>query len=399
MNDATAKDGDTSSLAVRLVEKIDDIARADWDACAIPDPKTANPFVSYDFLFALEASESVSAEAGWLPRHLVVEDGRGKLLGAAPMYIKGHSQGEYVFDWGWADAFERAGGTYYPKLQVAVPFSPVTGPRLLVRPGATEQMDLRETMITALAKFAERLDVSSVHVTFPTAEEWRLFERDGWIQRLGQQFYWHNDGYENFDDFLGALQSRKRKTIRKERREVNDQGIRVATYSGDDIRPEYWDEFFRFYSSTYDRKWGYPYLTRKFFDILHETMRDKVALVLAHKDGDTIAGAINLIGGDALFGRNWGCDEDFRFLHFEACYYQAIDFAIERGLARVEAGTKGAHKVQRGYLPCPTYSAHYIRHDGLARAIADFCAQERDMVTAEIAAFAGHSPFRQASEN
>lgn len=383
-------------LTVRLVEGIGEIRAEDWDACAVPDPATANPFVSHVYLSALEASGSVSGEAGWLPRHLIMEDAAGDLIAAAPTYVKGHSQGEYVFDWGWADAFERAGGNYYPKLQVAVPFSPVTGPRLLVKPTADDGdgKDIRATMIAALATVAEQLDVSSVHVTFATAEEWNLFEGGDWIQRLGQQFHWRNEGYQSFDAFLGALRSTKRKSIRKERRQVADQGIEVATYSGDDIRPEYWDEFYRFYSSTYDRKWGYPYLTREFFAILHDTMRDKVALVLAHKDGHAVAGAINMIGGDALYGRNWGCDEEYKFLHFEACYYQAIQFAIARGLSTVEAGTRGAHKVQRGYLPTPTYSAHLIRHEGLRDAVAGFCAHERDEVTAEIAHFAGHSPYR-----
>ncbi len=386
----------TDGFSIRLIEAIGDVSADRWNACALPDPTTANPFISHDFLHALEASGSATGEAGWLPRHLIVENDQGELVAAAPMYVKGHSQGEYVFDWGWADAFEQAGGNYYPKLQVAVPFSPVTGPRLLVRPSdGGDQDKLRRTLISGLAEVTERLDLSSVHVTFSTAEEWNLFKEAGWIRRLGHQFHWHNRDYQNFDDFLGSLVSRKRKSIRKERREVAAQGITVATYSGDDIRPEHWDVFYRFYASTYDRKWGAPYLTREFFSILHETMRDKVALVLAHADGTAVAGAINLIGGNALYGRNWGCDEDFKFLHFEACYYQAIDFAIENGLQHVEAGTKGTHKIQRGYLPTPTYSAHLIRHEGFRDAVADFCNREQEMTTAEMAAFADYSPYRR----
>ena len=387
---------DTPGLSVRLVDAIDEIQASDWDACAQPDLAMANPFVSHAFLTALEASGSVSGEAGWLPRHLIVEDSEGRLLGCAPTYVKNHSHGEYVFDWAWADAFERAGGNYYPKLQVAVPFSPVTGPRLLVRPSAeTASRDIARTMIAALETIAERLNVSSVHATFTTKDEFALFERQGWIPRLGLQFHWQNQGYQNFDEFLASLQSRKRKAIKKERREVAAQGIEVACYNGDDIKSEHWDDFYRFYVTTYDRKWGYPYLTRTFFDLLHETMRDRVALVIARKDGDAVAGAINMVGGEGLFGRNWGCDADFKFLHFEACYYQAIDFAIERGLTRVEAGTKGLHKLQRGYLPTPTYSAHWIRHDGFRDAVADFCTAERRELTTEMDLLAGQLPYRR----
>jgi predicted N-acyltransferase len=388
-----------ADIGIKLVDGIGEISAEDWDACAQPDPASANPFVSYKFLHALEESGSATAQAGWLPRHMVVEGADGRLIGAAPMYVKSHSQGEYVFDWGWADAFEQAGGNYYPKLQVAVPFSPVTGPRLLVRPdnqtSGLQTDNLRQTMIAALTTVADKLDVSSVHVTFSTAEEAAIFGKSGWIQRLGQQFHWRNKGYEDFDEFLGTLISRKRKSIRKERREVEAQGITVGTYSGDDIKPEYWDAFYRFYSSTYDRKWGYPYLTREFFEILHSTMRDQVALVIAKHDGQPVAGAINMIGGDALYGRNWGSDEEFKFLHFEACYYQAIDFAIARGLKWVEAGTKGTHKIQRGYLPTATYSAHYIRHEGFRDAVEDFCVRESQMISAEMLELGTYSPYRQ----
>lgn len=379
-----------STVTARIVERIADIPATDWDALAGDE----NPFVSHGFLHALEATGCATNKAGWLPQHMVMEDAAGRLLGAVPLYLKGHSQGEYVFDHGWAHAFERAGGSYYPKLQASVPFSPVTGPRLLAGdgPGAIE---VRFALARTLETFCERMGVSSVHVTFPTRAEWDLLGEAGWIQRRGRQFHWHNRGYETFDDFLGALMSRKRKAIKKERREVAESGIVVRALTGAEIEPRHWDAFYRFYVDTYDRKWGYPYLTREFFQVLQDTLPDKVVLVIAEHDGRPVAGAINLKGKRALYGRNWGCIEDHRFLHFECCYYQAIEFAIANGLETVEAGTQGPHKIQRGYLPTETYSAHFIRHAGLRDAVARFCVEESREVDYEIEAYGEHSPYRR----
>ncbi|MHA1564628.1 MAG: GNAT family N-acetyltransferase [Alphaproteobacteria bacterium] len=379
---------DRPTVSARLVERIGDIAAADWDACA----GFENPFVSHAFLEALEISGSVSARSGWLPRHLVLEDEQGVLVGAVPLYVKGHSQGEYVFDWGWADAFERAGGDYYPKLQAAVPFSPVSGPRLLTRDKG--DTGVQAALIAALEAVAQQLNVSSVHATFTTEDEYELFKAAGWITRLGQQFHWHNQSYETFDDFLATLVSRKRKAIRKERRMVAESGLTLQALSGSAIRPEHWNAFYRFYVDTYDRKWGEPYLTRGFFEELQLRMGNNVVLVMAFDGDRPVAGALNIKGSDALYGRNWGSVEDTPFLHFEACYYQAIDYAIAHGLSRVEAGTQGPHKIQRGYLPVPTFSAHYIRHAGFRDAVANFCAEERRAMRFEISALAQHSPYR-----
>ncbi|MEK9661576.1 MAG: GNAT family N-acetyltransferase [Alphaproteobacteria bacterium] len=378
------------AVTARIIEHIADVPSADWDALAGDD----NPFVSHGFLNALEVTGCATGRTGWLPQHMIMEDSAGRLIGAVPLYLKNHSQGEYVFDHGWAHAFERAGGDYYPKLQASVPFSPVTGPRLLAGAGAGT-LEIQFAMARTLETFCERMNISSVHVTFPTRGEWQVLGEAGWIQRRGRQFHWHNRGYESFDDFLGALMSRKRKSIRKERREVAEAGITVRALTGDEIEPRHWDAFYRFYIDTYDRKWGYPYLTREFFQVLQDTLPDKVVLVIAEHDGRPVAGAINLKGKHALYGRNWGCIEDHRFLHFECCYYQAIEFAIAHGLDTVEAGTQGPHKIQRGYLPTETYSAHFVRHAGLRDAIERFCEEESREVDYEIMAYGDHSPYRQ----
>ena len=377
------------SAAARIVEQIADVSPDAWDRCAGDE----NPFVRHRFLNALEASGSVKREQGWLPQHLLLEDGQGRLLGAVPLYLKGHSYGEYVFDWGWADAFERAGGRYYPKLQAAISFSPVTGPRLLVLPGPDAD-NTRRALVGALETITERLGISSAHVTFSTQIDWEAMGAAGWIQRTGRQFHWYNQGYDSFDSFLDTLTSRKRKSIRKERREVQAQGITMKALSGGDIEPHHWDAFYRFYIDTYDRKWGQPYLTREFFDRLGGTMADAVVLILAERDNVPIAGALNLRGTNALFGRNWGCKADYRFLHFEACYYQAIDYAIAHGLHRVEAGTQGPHKIQRGYVPVTTYSAHFIRHRGLSDAVARFCREETREIEREMDALRAESPYK-----
>ena len=374
---------------IKILGAIRDVPADQWDACAGAD----NPFLSHAFLDALELSGSADAGAGWLPQHMAVEDEAGSLLACAPLYLKDHSYGEYVFDWGWADAYNRAGGTYYPKLQASVPFTPITGRRLLVRPGAPPEM--ADALIAGMTRLAGRLGVSSVHVTFPTEAEWRRFGEAGYLLRIGRQFHWRNRGYRSFEDFLAALTSRKRKAIRKERRAVAESGVTLKTLTGRDIEERHWDAFHRFYIDTSSRKWGPTYLTRAFFSLLHETMADRVVLVIAEAGGRPVGGALNLLGADTLYGRNWGCTEEFKFLHFEACYYRAIEFAIERGLEWVEAGVQGPHKIQRGYLPRPTYSAHWIADRRFRSAVARFLDEERREVAYEMEAIAAGSPFRQ----
>ncbi len=381
-----------SPLTVRVAGSIDRIASRDWDWCAGAD----NPFVGHAFLKALEDSGSVGSEAGWLPVHLAAEDGAGRVLGVVPLYAKSHSYGEYVFDHAWAHAYERAGGDYYPKLQVAVPFTPVTGPRLLLAPGAPE--GVAAGLIRALERVAHTNRFSSVHVTFPTETEWQRLGTQGWLLRTGQQFHWFNAGYTCFDDFLSALNSRKRKAIRKERRTVADSPVRIHTLTGDDLRPEHWDAFFQFYMDTSDRKWGMPYLTRDFFHRLGSVLADRVVLFLAEEDGMWVAGALNLRGSDALYGRNWGAIADYKFLHFEACYYCAIDFAIAHGLKRVEAGAQGEHKIQRGYLPQPTFSAHWFRDPSFRKALSEYLDHERDAMACHREELGEASPFRKTGE-
>lgn len=384
---------DGEALSARLVDGLAKVPAAAWDGCAGID----NPFLGHAFLLALEESGSVGAEPGWLPRHLLIEDRGGRLLAAAPLYVKSHSYGEYVFDHGWAAAYERAGGRYYPKLQLAVPFTPVPGPRLLVRPGA-RAAEARAALIEGLLAAAERLPVSSLHVTFAEEPDAAALAEAGLLIRLGYQFHWRNAGYGSFADFLAALSSRKRKAVRKEREAVRRQGLKLMPLSGDEIEPPHWDAFYRCYIATGSRKWGSPYLTRDFFHRLGAAMAGRVLLVLVEDEGRIVAGALNLIGREALYGRNWGCRGDYPFLHFEACYYQAIEFAIARGLARVEAGAQGEHKIQRGYLPVETRSAHWLRDPGFAEAVADFLRRERPAVRREMAALAACSPFREASE-
>ena len=376
-------------LQVKLVQGIGQIDARTWDACVGPD----QPFLRHAFLSALEDSGSASQRTGWLPLHLVAESG-GELIGCAPMYLKSHSYGEYVFDWGWASAYERAGGTYYPKLQVAVPFTPVPGPRLLVRPG--QGGTARATLAHGLVSAAEQLGVSSLHVTFCREDEWHELGAAGLLKRQGVQYHWHNRGYRDFDDFLASLKHSRRKTIRKERARVAEQGLSIEVLTGDALTPDIWDAFYPFYRSTVDKRWGGAYLSKRFFTRLGETMPEQVVLVLARHQGRYVAGALNLIGEDTLYGRIWGCRRQFEFLHFEACYYQAIEFAIERGLARVEAGAQGPHKLQRGYEPVPTYSAHWIRDPGFRAAVERFLAQERAEMACEMEQLRDLLPYRQA---
>lgn len=390
-------DGDDSRV-IKVIGAIDEISAADWDACAGDD----NPFVCHAFLSALEESGSASMQTGWVPRHLVVETVDGRVEACAPLYVKSHSYGEYVFDWGWAEAYERAGGRYYPKLQCAVPFTPVPGPRLLVRGDITEAaaQDLRHVLAAGMVRLADQLEVSSVHITFCEEDTWEAVGHGTYLKRLGQQFHWHNRGYADFDDFLGALASRKRKSIRKERRKVEELGLDIRTLTGADIGPEHWGAFYEFYLSTTDKKWGQSYLRRRFFSLIGERMADKIALVMAFDGERPVAGALNLIGRDCLYGRNWGSLESHKYLHFECCYYRAIDFAIERGLARVEAGAQGPHKVQRGYLPTPTYSLHYLRDPGFQDAVEDFVGRERIVIEQEMQEMEEEfSPYRHTDND
>ncbi|MBX3477898.1 MAG: N-acetyltransferase [Brevundimonas sp.] len=375
------------TLQVQVHDSIEAIGRADWNACADP---TGDPFVSYDFLHACEASGSAVPRQGWGPRHLSVRDQADTVVGVMPLYLKGHSQGEYVFDHAWAEALERAGGRYYPKLLSAVPFTPVTGPRLLAATDAA-----RDALLSGAMALTERLDLSSLHVNFPTGAEWTAMGETGLLQRMDMQYVWTNRGYGSFEDFLAALSSSRRKTIRRERREAQ-AGLDIRVLTGDAITEAHWDAFFAFYMDTGGRKWGRPYLTRDFFSLIGEAMADRIALVMAFRDGAPIAGALNLIGREALYGRQWGALEEVPFLHFELCYYRAIEFAIERGLSRVEAGAQGEHKIARGYLPTPVFSAHHIAHEGLRAAVAEYLARERPAVEAEITAMtADLSPYRR----
>ena len=378
------------SFQLSVHDQIADIGREAWDACARP---TGDPFVSYDFLHACEASGSAAPRQGWAPRHLALRDEDNAVLGVMPLYLKGNSQGEYVFDHSWADAYERAGGRYYPKLLGAVPFTPATGPRFLNHP-ETDAATVRQALIQGAVTLVERLGVSSLHVNFPTEPEWSAMAEAGLLPRQDIQFIWRNSGYQTFDDFLAALSANRRKTIKRERRDAQaDLDIRVLT--GADITEAHWDAFFAFYMDTGSRKWGQPYLTRDCFSRVGATMADRIALVMAFRNQTPIAGALNFIGHDALYGRQWGTLEDVPFLHFELCYYQAIDFAISRGLSRVEAGAQGDHKIARGYLPSPVYSAHFIADPALRDPVARYLDGERPAMQAEMAAMTEDlSPYK-----
>jgi predicted N-acyltransferase len=411
----------SSEITLEALPSVSDIPAAEWDACANPrpDPNSLdnldtlasgppaadscsgskygyNPFVSHAFFAAAEASGSACARTGWGPRHLVARmDGR--IVGIVPCYLKSHSQGEYVFDRGWADAYERAGGRYYPKLQVSVPFTPASGPRLLIRDDVDRER-IGDALAAGLMALCRATNASSVHVTFAPEAEAKFLGEHGFLQRNDQQFHWHNAGYESFDDFLATLNSRHRKAIKRERREALAAGITIHRLTGSDITEDAWDAFFKFYMETGSRKWGRPYLTRKFFSLIGESMSNDVLLIMAKRNDRWIAGAINFIGSDTLFGRNWGAVEHHPFLHFEVCYYQAIDFAIQRGLKVVEAGAQGEHKLARGYLPQTTYSAHYIADVDLRGAIADYLKRERAYVAEVGRELAEAGPFRKGAD-
>ncbi len=384
-------DGQDAAI-IRIANAIGEIPATAWDRCAGND----DPFLSHAFLSALEDSGSVAGETGWRPQHMVLEDGGGKTIAVVPLYLKSHSYGEYIFDWNWAEAYQRAGGDYYPKLQSAVPFTPVTGRRLLVDPALPleTRREIQRTLISGLRQLTENSGLSSFHMTFIDKSEWDICGELGLLQRIDRQFHWLNHNYDCFDDFLATLTSRKRKNIRKERKVALASGVKVSRLSGAAIEPRHWDAFYRFYRDTSDRKWGQAYLNRRFFTLLGQRLADRVMLVMAEHNGNPVGGALNLIGGDTLYGRYWGCLDHYRFLHFEACYYQAIEFAIENGLGKVEAGAQGQHKLQRGYLPHTTYSAHWIADPGFRRAVAEFLEQERESVGDEITALDGYSPFK-----
>ncbi|MGI9327409.1 MAG: GNAT family N-acetyltransferase [Pseudomonadales bacterium] len=380
------------SRQARILSQIDDLPSGRWNALANPSHRPANPFVTHEFLHALEASGSVSSETGWQPFHLLLEDdsdaGR-QALGVVPMYLKSHSQGEYVFDHGWADAWHRAGGHYYPKLQASIPFTPATGPRLLSADPAVEP-----ELLSACRQAAEQVEVSSLHLTFMPKSQWQLAGQQDYLLRMDQQFHWHNNDYGQFADFLSELASKKRKNLRRERRDALSAGVEIEWITGSDLTEAHWDAFYRFYLDTGSRKWGSPYLNREFFSRVSATMPDQILLIMAKRQGRYVAGALNFIGAETLFGRNWGCIEHHPFLHFEICYYQAIDFAIARRLKRVEAGAQGSHKVARGYLPEATYSAHWITDPGFRRAVADYLENERQYVQEDIEHVQAHAPFR-----
>jgi predicted N-acyltransferase len=408
---------DSSEITLEAVSSVSQIAAGDWDACANPVPGSAlegldtqalpensssnstryyNPFLSHAFFLSLEASGSACARTGWGPRHLLARRD-DVIAGIVPCYLKSHSQGEYVFDRGWADAYERAGGRYYPKLQISVPFTPVTGPRLLIRDGV-DRDEIGSALATGIVALCQATKASSAHVTFAREAESKLLARHGFLQRTDQQFHWQNHGYSSFDDFLATLNSRHRKAIRRERREALAAGITIHALSGSDITEDAWDAFFAFYMQTGSRKWGRPYLNRAFFSLVGESMARDVLLIMARRNNRWIAGAINFVGSDALFGRNWGALEHHPFLHFEVCYYQAIDFAIARGLKTVEAGAQGEHKLARGYLPQTTYSAHFIADPGLRRAIDDYLKRERAYVAEAARELSAAGPFRKTAD-
>ena len=381
-------------IAVTVLSDLSEIAAEEWDACASPDGGVPHdPFTTHRFLSALERSGSVGRGTGWQPRHLVARQG-GEVIAAMPLYAKSHSQGEYIFDHSWAHAFERAGGRYYPKLLSAAPFTPATGRRFLTRP--EHESVGRAALVEAATRLATQNDVSSFHVNFCTADERAWGESIGLMARTTQQFHWVNRGYADFDGFLADLSSRKRKTIRKERAQAQSFGGEIFTLTGEAIEPEHWDAFWRFYQDTGARKWGTPYLTRAFFEEAQETLRDDILLLMAWRDGRWVAGALNFIGREALFGRYWGCVEDHPCLHFELCYYQAIETAIDRGMARVEAGAQGSHKLARGYLPAPTHSLHWIADAGFARAVGDYLEEEKRHIGEEIEVLTSYGPFRKS---
>lgn len=401
-------------ISLKTIVSLDEIAADDWNRCsqwAGPDaaiaetqldskhqPDSANPFISHAFLLALEQSGSIGARTGWSTAHLVAEDSAGRVIGVAPTYLKSHSQGEYVFDHSWADAFQRAGGRYYPKLQVTAPFTPATGRRLMAAPGDDALM-VEQVLANGVLAIRDQMNASSAHITFQAEDEWSRMDRESWLQRVDVQYHWFNRGFGSYDDFLATLASRKRKALKRERRDALAADINIERLTGPDLTEAVWDDFYGFYIDTGSRKWGRPYLTRSFFSLISASMPDRVVLVMAKRQGRYIAGAINFLGSNALYGRHWGCVEDHPFLHFEVCYHQAIDHAIDLKLARVEAGAQGDHKIARGYEPVLIRSSHAIAHVGFRRAIADFLDHERPQIIQLCDAMRADLPFSKAGDN
>ena len=386
------------SMIIKIEPSLININPKQWNEFS--HPKTTdknlkiNPFISYEFLYALEASGSTKIKNGWGGAHILLEDEAENLLAACPAYLKSHSMGEYVFDQGWADGYSRAGGEYYPKLQISVPFTPATAPKLLAGDD-DKAVDLKRMLASSIPELCARLGASSAHATFLTEEDKKIFLEAGFLERNDKQYHWFNENYGSFDDFLEALSSRKRKLIRRERRDALANGITIECLTGSDIKTEHMEAFYTFYMDTGSRKWGRPYLTRAFFSIIQETMPDQILLIMAKREGQYIAGAINFIGGDVLYGRNWGCIENHPFLHFEVCYYQAIDFAIQKGLKKVEAGAQGEHKLARGYRPVTTYSAHYIADPSFRQAVANYLQEERNYIAELQDTLSEQTPFRR----
>ena len=379
------------------INSINDIDSSDWNQCANPEQMEYNPFLDHRFIKALEDSGSANSNTGWQPFHTIMRD-KGRVVGVVPAYLKSHSQGEYVFDGAWADAWYRAGGEYYPKLQISIPFTPATGRRLLVATPLDNTQSIQEVeaqLLSATLQIAQKIQVSSLHITFMPKNQWENAGKLGLLKRVDTQFHWTNANYDSFEDFLRALSSKKRKNIRRERRGALENNIEIEWITGSDLTESHWDAFYQFYVDTGNRKWGTPYLTRAFFSMLSETMPDETLLIMCKREGKYIAGAINFIGSNTLFGRNWGCIEDHRFLHFETCYYQAIDFAIQHGINRVEAGAQGGHKIARGYMPQQTYSAHWIRNSEFREAIKNYLNSEESFVQQDIDWIEKHTPFRK----
>mgnify|MGYP006291696415 CR=1 FL=1 len=388
-----------NTINCRPVSRIADIGENRWNRCALPPGKDVenapyNPFLNYRFLHALEKSGSATSESGWTPHHMVAENRKGEILGVMPLYLKSHSRGEYVFDFAWADAYERAGGAYYPKFQSAVPFTPVAGRRILVSP-IEHQQEIKHQLIQSAIDCLQPYGASSLHFTFIDRDDWEYLGKIGFLQRMDQQFHWRNEGYRSFDQFLERFSSKKRRNIKRERRLALKEGLQIEHLQGREIREEHWEVFYKFYQDTGKRKWGVPYLNKTFFLMIGEEMADDIVLILCRHNGRYVAGALNFLGSDTLYGRYWGCIEDHAYLHFEVCYYQALDFAINHRLNRVEAGAQGEHKLSRGYLPRYTYSAHWITHPGFRDAIDHYLKSETQLVHEDHLLLHRHSPFRR----
>jgi predicted N-acyltransferase len=378
---------------IEVISSLNQISEKEWDKCNIDD----HPFTSYGFLRALEQSGSAIKETGWMAHHLILKDKDSRVAGVSPLYLKNHSFGEYVFDWGWADAYERAGGNYYPKLQCSIPFTPVTGARLMIRDvyNSIHKQELRKILASGMIELVKKLKISSVHITFPNHTEWQEISGLGFLQRTSQQFHWENQDFKTFDDFLEKLTSRKRKAIKKERKSVSDLGLTIQTLSGKEITDYHWDAFFKFYLSTIEKKWGQNYLQRNFFSLLGEKMGNKIVLIAVEENKKLVAGALNLRDDNTLYGRNWGCLKTHKYLHFETCYYQAIEYAINNNLKWVEAGAQGQHKIQRGYLPTQTFSLHWVADPSLRKALKTFLDKEQNAVNIEIEGLMKLSPYRK----